>query len=245
MKLLNIILYFFLSLLLLSGCNNDGQDGDLIVGTSADNPPYEFIKDGKIVGMDIDIINAIGKHIGRKVVIKNLDFHGLLAALTSKNVDAVVAGLSITPARKARVDFSSSYTSAIVAVLFRKEDAFTNTSDLRSRHIGAQLGTVWGQIAQDLSGKLHTKIHSLSNNLMLVEELKSKAVDAVILEEAQAQRFIVNNPAFAYFTLQDFSSEFAIALPQGSLLKASINNAIRVLEEEGVLEGIRKKWLSQ
>ena len=245
MNLAKILLSGFLSLFLLCGCNDDKNQDDLVVGTSADNPPYEFIKDGKIVGMDIDIANAVGKYIGKKVVIKNLDFHGLLAALTSKNVDAVIAGLSITPARKSRVDFSVPYTAATVAVLYRTEDALSKIDDLKNLHIGAQLGTLWGQIAQDFSGKLHTKIHSLSNNLMLVEELKSKAVSAVILEEAQAKKFVANNPSLSYFLLEDFSSEFAIALPSGSLLKASIDNAIRRLGEDGVLEEIRKKWLQE
>lgn len=243
MNLAKIILSGFLSILFLAGCSDNKKHDEIIVGTSADNPPYEFIKDGKIVGMDIDVINAIGKYIGKKVIIKNLDFHGLLAALTSKNVDVVVAGLSVTPARKSRVDFSDPYTTATVSVLYRTADGLSSTNDLKDRHIGAQLGTIWGQIAQDFSGKLHTKVHSLSNNLMLVEELKSKAVDAVILEEAQAKKFIANNPAFSYFLLEDFASEFAIALPSGSLLKASIDNAIRRLEEDGVLAEIRKKWL--
>lgn len=243
MNFAKVFLYSFLSLFLLAGCNDNKKNDEIIVGTSADNPPYEFIKDGKIVGMDIDVVNAIGKYIGKKIVIKNLDFHGLLAALTSKNVDLVVAGLSITPARKARVDFSTPYTTATVAVLYRTADALSETNDLKDRHVGAQLGTIWGQIAQDFSGKLHTKVHSLSNNLMLIEELKSKAVDAVILEEAQAKKFIANNSTFSYFLLEDFSSEFAIALPAGSLLKPTIDNAIRRLDEDGVLAEIRKKWL--
>jgi polar amino acid transport system substrate-binding protein len=155
----------------------------------------------------------------------------------------VLAGLSITPTRQTRVDFSIPYVSTTIAVLFRKADAYDKPDDLMNRHVGAQLGTTWGQVAQDLAGKLHLKVHSLSNNLMLVEELKSKAVDAVILEEAQAKKFVLNNPVLTYFTLEDFSSEFAIALQQGSLLKASIDNALKVLEEEGKLTEIRKKWL--
>ncbi|MGI4775760.1 MAG: ABC transporter substrate-binding protein [Janthinobacterium lividum] len=230
------------ALMSLMGCKAK-KDGDLIVGTSADNPPYEFIKDNQIVGMDIDIINAIGHNLGKKILIKNLDFHGLLAALASKNVDIVIAALSVTPVRQEKIDFTHNYTSSTSAVLFRREDNYTSSSDLKDKSIGVQLGTTWSQIAESISERVGSTVHSLSNNLMLVEELKSKAVDAVILEEAQAKNFSGNNPSLIYFILEDFDTNFAIALPKGSGLKAEIDEAIKDLEQNGTLNEIRKKWL--
>ncbi|RYE06394.1 MAG: amino acid ABC transporter substrate-binding protein [Rickettsiaceae bacterium] len=229
-------------LIFLAGCEAK-KDGALVIGTSADNPPYEFIKDNKIVGMDIDIINAIGDNIGKKIIIKNFDFHGLLAALASKNVDAVVAALSVTPARQEKIDFTQNYTFAINAVLFRKEEKFNNIQDLQNKAIGVQLGTTWNQIAEEVSKEVGATVHSLSNNLMLVEELKSKVVDAIILEEAQAKNFSNNNPALTYFILKGFDTNFAIALPKGSNLKAEIDKSIEYLEKSGKLKEIREKWL--
>lgn len=241
MKIQKLLCIIFLSL--LCGCEGSNKQDELIIGTSADNPPYEFISGGKVVGLDIDIIEAIGHRLGKKIVIKNLDLHGLLAALTSKNVDLVIAALSITKERQAKVDFSIPYTSGTIAVLYRKDSGFKDLNDLQEKYIGAQFGTTWEQIAQDLSKKLNLRVHSLSNNLMLVEELKSKVIDAIIFEEAQTEKFIANNPELASFSLRQFSSEFAIALPKGSDLTNNINEAIKALNEDGTLDNIRKKWL--
>ena len=244
MKILKFWVLTFLSFFLFS-CNNANIDQHLIIGTSADNPPYEFIQSGKIVGLDIDIINAIAKHLGKEAVIKNLDFNGLLASLTSDNVELLIAGLSITPERETHVDFSQPYISANVAILFRTQDNFQNVEDLKNKTIGAQLGTIWGVIANDLSKNLHFKINSLSNNLMLVEELKSNVIDAIILEEAQCQKFIANNPGLSYFPLKAYSSEFAIAMKKGSKMKSNIDNALLILEKDGTLAAIKKKWLGE
>lgn len=241
MKFFKLII-LTLSTLILTACESKNGE-EIVVGTSADNPPYEFIQDGKIVGMDIDVINAISNYIGKKVVIKNLDFHGLMAALTSNNIDLAIAALSVTPARKARVDFSDTYTSVTIAVLYRSGDVYEKIDDLREKHVGAQLGSTWGQFAQEVSNKLHIKIHSLANNLLLVEELRSKKLDAVLLEEAQAKNFIANDSNLTYFLVEKASSNCAIAFPRNSLLKDSVNNAIKVLEDNGTFEQIRKKWL--
>jgi polar amino acid transport system substrate-binding protein len=228
--------------ILIAGCSDQKPENTIIVGTSADNPPYEFIKDGEIVGLDIDIINEIGKKLRKKVIIKNLDFHGLLGALASKNIDAVIAGLSITQERMARVDFSVPYTSAQVSVLYRLKDNFKGKEDLMGKVLGAQLGTIWGQVAQILSNDYKNKIQTLANNLMLVQELKAGVVDAVILEEAQTKQFIANNPELASFLLPEVSSEFAIAFPKNSELKDKVDKAIETLKIHGTIESIEKKW---
>lgn len=244
---MNLIKYLILPLILtfLAGCDERKREDTLIIGTSADNPPYEFIQDGNVVGLDIDIINAIANKLGKKIVIKNLDFNGLIAALTSKNLDLVIAGLSNTPERNEKVDFSSTYITTTIAVLYRAKEGAENKYDLSNKNIGAQLGTTWGKIAKDLSEQLNGNLHLLSNNLMLVKELTTSKIDAVLLEEAQAKKFMDNNKELAYYVLEDFSSEFAIALPLGSDLKASIDNALKALDEDGTLGAIRKKWLEQ
>ncbi len=240
-KIIKISIISLLSCLLLANCSKEATDPNtLVVATSADNPPYEFIDKGKLSGFDIDVINAIAGKMHKKIVIKNLDFPSLFAALASKNVDIVIAGLSVTPTRAVNVAFSDSYTTTTTAMLFRKNDL--TSLNLENKIIGAQLGSTWEQVAKDLAVKHNAKVHSLSNNLILVEELKSKAIDAVILEEVQVSKFIENNPGLDSFILQDLSSEFAIALPLNSSLIEEVNTAIKALSADGTLSTLRKKW---
>lgn len=183
------------------------------------------------------------------MVIKNFDFNGLMAALTSKNVDMIIVGLDKTEERQKYVSFSIPYLTekdtSSIAVLYRLLDNFKEISDLNGKTVGAQLGTVWATILQEVA-KLHNiKIHHLSNNLILVEELKSKSIDAVVLEELQCKKFIENNPGLSSFNLEGHASEFAIALNKDSDLIEQVNKAITELREEGFIKKISKKWLGK
>lgn len=245
MKLIATVIFSIFLCLFCTACSDKSEKESLIVGVSADNPPYEFIQNGQIVGFDIDLINAIGEKLGKKIVIKNFDFSGLLAALISNNLDVAISGLTVTEEREAHVSFSIPYMTTHVSILYRLEDSLHDVSDLQNKVIGVQLGTTWAIIAKDLADKINIKINPLSNNLMLVEELKAKVIDAIILEESQSQKFIENNKGLASFPLQEFSSEFAIALPKNSELIKDVNKAIEDLKEEGVLNKLKKKWIKQ
>lgn len=244
MQLINVFRFLFLCIF-CAACDNQTKTEHLMVGVSADNPPYEFMRDGQIVGFDIDLINAMGERLGKKIVIKNFDFSGLLAALVSNNIDIAISGLTVTEEREKHVSFSIPYMTTKVSVLYRLEDNFHGITDLQNKVIGVQLGTTWGIIANDLSKKVNIKINHLSNNLMLVEELKAKVIDAIILEELQSQKFIENNQRLASFSLKEFSSEFAVAMAKNSNLIKEMNKVIKDLEEEGEVEKLKKKWLKQ
>ncbi|HJD57594.1 MULTISPECIES: ABC transporter substrate-binding protein [Rickettsieae] len=242
MKLIKLFFLIICSFLIV-GCDNKPQEKNLIVATSADNPPYEFIQNGQIVGLDIDIINAIGEKLEKKVIIKNFDFNGLLASLASENVDIVIAGLTVTEERKKHISFSAPYVTTNVSVLYRTADDLKNVGDLDNKIVGVQLGTTWAVIVQDLAKQFNIRTNYLSNNLMLVEELKSKVVDVVVLEESQSKKFIENNPDLASFSLTEFSSELAIAMPKDSKLVENIDKAISELKKDGTISRITKKWL--
>lgn len=235
------LLLMILSTILVS-CGDLKEDTTWVVGTSADNPPYEFMRDGEIVGFDIDLMVAIGQYLGKNIDFRNMEFHGLLAALSSNNVDMVIAGMSITPERQKRVEFSIPYTDARIAVLFRENDKFKEPEDLKGKHIGAQLGTIWTLISHDMSAKYNYRTKALANNLMLIEELKNKRLDAVILEESQAQKFAEKSPELSAFSVKQYGTSFAIALPRNTKLKKNIDHTIKQLKGNGTISALAKKW---
>jgi len=240
MNIIKFVIVVTLSLF-ISSCS-EKPDNTWIVATSPDNPPYEHMKDGEIEGFDIDLMIAIGKHLGKNIEFKNMEFHGLLAALATKNVDMVIAGMSITPERLARVDFSTPYTEARIAILFRRGDSYKESSDLKGKMVGAQLGTIWSLIAHDMSIAHSFRTKALASNLILVEELKTGRVDAVILEESQADKFVQKNPQLSNFRLSQYGSSFAIALPKGSSEKKNIDHTIKSLKSNGTINALTKKW---
>jgi ABC-type amino acid transport substrate-binding protein len=246
---LRVIKHFIVAIcaILLSACSDkEAPSNSLIVGTSADNPPYEFIQDGKIVGLDIDVIKAIGSSLGKEVVIKNLDFPGLFPSLGGGNVDLVIAGLSYTPARAEYFAFSKPYASSSMAIMSRKDDNIKSINGLKGKSIGAQLGTTWDQEAKNITTTIPgSTVRSLSNNLVLVEELKFGSVDAMVLEEMQAEKFINNNPMLTSFRLPEATSKFVIAFHKDSKWPEEVNKAIDELEKSGKLLEIKKRWMDK
>lgn len=162
------------------------KNGKLVLGTSADYPPYEFHKsiNGKdeIVGFDVEIAKEIAKDLGVKLEVKDMKFDGLLAALDQGNVDLVVAGMNPTEERKKNVDFSNVYYTAVQTMIVRAEDKdkIKTPDDLKGKKVGVQKGAIQEKIAKEqVSGAQAVALGKISD---LVLALKNNRVDAVIVE---------------------------------------------------------------
>ena len=141
-----------------------------------------------------------------------------------------------------RVDFSIPYTHSKIAILYRGEDKFADNQDLKGKKVGAQLGTIWSLIAHDLATQHNFSTISLSSNLMLIEELNSGRIDAVILEDVQAKKFIQIYPHLSILVKEDSRSSFAIAMPKNFPSKKNIDQAIKSLRSNGTTQTLAKKW---
>ena len=93
----------------------------IYVGTNAEYKPYEYIENGKIIGFDIEFMEALAKNLGYEIEWKNLSFDGLLPALQTQKIDMVIAGMSPTEERKKAVDFTDIYHSGDQSVLVNKD----------------------------------------------------------------------------------------------------------------------------
>jgi len=225
-------------LLILCGCNNSSDK--LVIGTSGDNPPYEYIKDNQVVGIDIDIIKSIAKVLDKEIEIKNMDFSMLIPSLITGHVDLIIAGLNSTEERRKNVDFSDIYfASPNLAILFKK-DKNLSMLNIKNKILGAQVGTTWSNIAHNLSNN----VRELSSNLVLIEELNIGNIDALVLEESQTLEFVKKYNNLTYFII-DQSSDFVIALAKNSKMTKEINNAIRKLKEEKIIEKIKNEWIKK
>lgn len=167
----------------------------IVLGTSADYAPYEFHKsiNGKdtIVGFDIEIAKVIAADMGAELKIEDMDFDGLLMALSTDKVDFVISGLTPTVERKKNVDFTDIYYYAEQAVLVRADegDSITSLDDLSGKQVGVQKSSIQEGIAQDIQG---AKLTSLAKIPELILELQTGRVDALILEKPVAQQYVKN-----------------------------------------------------
>jgi polar amino acid transport system substrate-binding protein len=198
------------------------EAGKLVLGTSADYPPYEFHKiDGdkdEIVGFDIEIAKEIAADLGVELEIKDMNFKGLLPALQTGKIDIVIAGMNPTPAREKEVDFSKIYYKAVHSVLIRTEDKekYKNLEDLKGIKVGAQKTSIQEQIA--MNNIEDSKVTSLGKVTDLIVSLKSKKVDSIVVEGPVAKAYADKNEDImvADIAVGDPEAGSAIAVKKGS-----------------------------
>ena len=103
--------------------NEGAAGGQLIVGTEAGFPPYEYMSGSVVIGTDIDIMAEVAKALDMELVVENMNFDGLIPALQSGKINAIAAGMTVNEERMVNVDFSDPYVDASQVVVIRKESA--------------------------------------------------------------------------------------------------------------------------
>lgn len=169
----------------------------LVVGTSADYPPFEWhlVKDGKdsIVGIDVDIANEIASSLGVEVEIKEMEFNSLVAAVKSGKVDLVLAGMNPTEERAKEVDFSKVYYDTQMVAVVKKSDVanYGSMDALNGKKLGAQKGSAQEGIIQDQFPT--ATLTSQPKNPTLILALQQGKLDAVIMDNIVADEFVKSN----------------------------------------------------
>ena len=220
------------------------EKGKVVVGMSADYAPYEFHyidENGKDVigGFDVDIANEIANELGVELVIQEMDFDALVAALPAGKVDLVISVMNPTEERAKVVDFSEIYYNSQHGILVRAEDVdkYKTFADLEGAKVGAQLGSTQEQIAKDEIPNADLQLLANVNNLIL--ELKAGKVDAIVMEKPVAEMAVKTNPELAVGqpTYEEESGGNAVGIAKGNEeLLAKVNEVIKELNETGKMD---------
>jgi polar amino acid transport system substrate-binding protein len=248
---------------------NVGSEKTLKMGLSADYPPFEFKKNGEVVGFDVDVAQAVARELGYTLSIQDMDFSSIIPSLQSGQIDFAMAGMTVTEERKKNMEFSDTYFTSSFALIVPRSDANTgvNTNtgaggnanagvvskdlsktlaDLSGKKIGVQLGTTMEKFAKEKAKQDPSiQVVSLGKYPLLIEELKSGRLQGVVSEDVQAAAFVQANPVLTYLALASTGDGYAIAFQKdkGIELKNSFNQTLKKLQDSGVLDQIRSKWL--
>lgn len=225
------------------------ESGKLVVGTSPDYPPFEFIvpENGKnkIVGADIDLAQKLADKIGVKLEVKAMDFDALLPALQASKVDIVITGMTPDEKRKQAVDFTDIYFKGENAVVVKAEnvDKIKSESELKKMKLGVQKGSTQETYAKNnLKADKITAMKSVPNLMM---DLKNGNIDAVILNNKVAkinEEKVSGVKVVKNLKLTSGGDEEAMAIavkkgPNQELLKV-LNEEIKQLNESGEYDKI-------
>jgi polar amino acid transport system substrate-binding protein len=244
----------FLSFVLMLGLcmGSVANAGDtIVVGTSADYPPYEFTDaTGEFVGFDMDLIRAIGEKIGKKVKIVDMGFDTLIAGLQNKKIDVVIAAMQASDKRKEKVDFSISYHAIKDAILVKAGSGIKINSvyDIAKYKVASQTGTIqekWIQENLVKAGKLaaenYFSYERVDNAAM---DVKAGRVDALLIIADPATSLAEKNSLdIALITTETVSAGQSLAVTKGnSELLNAINKAIEELKADGSLKKLMDKY---
>lgn len=255
MKKLNmtaLLLSALMSVSLLAGCgansskeNDQAEDAKTItVATHATFPPYEFYEDGKIVGIDIDIMQAICDKLSYNMEVVDMEFGSIITAVASGKADVGAAGITVTEDRAKSVNFTTSYATAIQSVILPEGSAITSLEDLHGEDIkiGVQQDTTGDIYGTDDFGEEH--ILRFNKGADAVQALIAGKCDAVIIDNEPAKVFVSKNKGLTIlpsaYTEEEYSYE--ISYDQQELYD-EINGALEELLDDGTVQGIVDQYI--
>ncbi|MEI8189713.1 MAG: ABC transporter substrate-binding protein, partial [candidate division NC10 bacterium] len=216
----------------------------LKVAVEASNPPIAFEDDaGKIAGLDIDIIQAVGRDMGYRVSIRPTAFSHLFLSVEKGLTDVAVGELTVTEERKRIVAFSESYHQSGLALLVPPNSPARTLEDLRGQSIGVKAQSTGETYLNQRPGHV---IRRLDASPDLAALFKSGVLNAVVFDRPILEKWLAQNICTGRIIDMDQQDTYAIAYRKdAAVLGKNLNKAIAALRKSGELEKIMKKWLEQ
>lgn len=241
-KILPGLLFVFV--LLLIGCGPSVPD-TIRVATDATWPPFEYLDDEskELVGLDIELMRAIGERAGFDVEFINVSFDTLLKGMVQCQYDAAISAITITPDRAVDYAFSDPYFEAGQIVIVRVGNIdILGPDDLVGKTVGVQRDTTGDVEAQKVEGAL---IRSYDDIELAFQDLMNAQIDAVIADNPLALGIIGANPDLLTTVGHTFTDEnYGIAVcKSNSALVERINDALVELIAEGFIDTLTQTWI--
>ncbi len=170
------------------------ETGKVRIGVEGAYPPFsEIDSGGKLKGFDIDIANALCAQMKVECVLVQQAFDGMIPALQSKKIDAVIASMSITDERKKAVDFSDKYYQTAARMVVKVGSTLDiSVAGLKGKKIGVQRSTIHDRYATDTFKESQTVRYTKQDDVFL--DMSAGRVDAALVDWVAAQRGFLKTP---------------------------------------------------
>ena len=219
------------------------------VATDTTFAPFEFQdKDGKFVGIDMDLIRAIAKDQGFTVDIKPLGFDAALQAVQANQVDGVIAGMSITDERKKVFDFSEPYfESGIQMAVLKTNDEIRSYADLKGKRVAVKNGTQGSDFANSIKDQYGFEVVSFADSSTMFDEVKTGNSQAVFEDYPVLLYGIAQGNGFKTVTPKEDPTGYGFAVNKGQNpeLLQKFNAGLNALKESGEYDKIVSAYLGE
>ena len=251
-KYIALFLAVMMLALALTGCSTKGSPlskiekaGKLVIATSPDFPPFESLSgDGKVEGIEIDILEMICAELGVKLEIQQMDFDSVLPGVQAAKFDMGVSGISVTEKRQKNVLFTDPYCLAAQAIVVVEGSPITCKADLTGKTVSVQTGTT----AESYCMESGYKVSAFAANNDAQAAMVQGKVDAWVIDDLTAAEMVkaynAENDVKLVVLDEPMTTEpYALAMAFGSEdTVAKINTILDKLLEDGTIASIFEKW---
>lgn len=245
---------FAAATMILAACGSDkdsstgasGEDGKItkiVAGTEATYAPFEYLDTkGNVVGLDAEILAAIGEEMGIETEIKNTGWEAMMSQVTTGGIDMGAAAITITDERKEVYDFTEPYYEASLLIVTKEGSKIEKLDELKDSKLAVQINTTGHIAAQDLQGKGSKNILAYENFSIALTEVLNGSAEAAIGDNAVILEYIKNNPDAGLKTIADDSfavDYFGFMVKKGNKeLLDVLNEGLGKIKENGKLAEI-------
>lgn len=231
------------------------RTGELTVGTEAAFPPFEFVKDGKIVGYGSDILAVVVQDLGvKKMNQLDLPWQGILPGVLAGKFDFVATTVGINEERAKRYAYTLPIADGMPYAMKRKGDAISKIEDLNGKVVATQLASSTEPVARAVDAKLKAAGGAGFKELKLFTAFPESYV---ALANGEVDAVIQSLPALAVVS-KEKPDVFELAMPtpkdggytylawvtrpDDKDLRDAISATIRKMRDDGRLAALQKKW---
>ncbi|MDD7424488.1 MAG: transporter substrate-binding domain-containing protein, partial [Candidatus Methanomethylophilaceae archaeon] len=240
-----ILAIMMVAVFILSSCGimvsstdeSDAARRTIVVETSPDFAPYDYYYGTEFVGIDMDIIRAIGMDLDYNIQFKQNDFNSIIVSIENKKCDIGASGFTITEERKESVNFTDPYAEIKQVVVAKSSKNFTSESDLVGKKIGVQTSTSGEYYVKDTLGIEPTRLDTYS---VVVESLKSGKIDCEVVDEPVARAQCAEHPELKIYDILNADIEYyGFVFNKGDdALLLEFNNSLNKLKADGTVDRI-------
>ena len=216
----------------------------LKVGTDATFPPMEYVDNGKRTGFDIELVEALGKAMNKRIEWIDIDFKGLIPGLISKRFDMSVSAIYITDERKKVVDFTDAYyAGGLVAMVKDSNNGIKTLADLNGKKVAVQVGTK--SVSYLAEKHPLVQLVEVEKNQEMFNLVEIGRADAAVTGKPAAFQYVRTRGGQRVLDQQLTTEEYGMAVRKDTPeLTRALNAALTKLKADGTYAQIVKKWFS-
>ena len=231
-----------------AGANLDAikAAGVIKIGTEGTYAPFTYHDtSNKLVGFDVEIGEAIAKHLGVKAEFVEGKWDGLIAGLDAQRYDAVINQVGITEERKAKFDFSDPYISSKAALIVREDNAeIAGFGDLSGKRAAQSLTSNYGKMAEEAGAQL-IGTEGFDQSIALVVQGRADATINDSLSFLDFKKKQPNAPVKIAATQGEAAQSGVIVRKGDPELVAAINEALKAIRADGTYKQISETYFGE